>query len=47
MREEIKDIGRLTHMLTAIDNVAEFTDGVTLNEFIKNKILFFAVVKKH
>lgn len=32
-------------MITAIDNVAEFTENVSLEEFINSKILFFAVVK--
>ena len=45
MREEVKDRGRLEHMLTAIGNVEEFTQGVTEDEFLKSKILFFAVVK--
>ena len=30
MREQIRDKGRLEHMLEAIDNVIEFTNGVTL-----------------
>ena len=45
MREGIKDIGRLQHMLSAIENVEEFTAGVSLEEFNNSKILFFAVVK--
>lgn len=45
MRDEIKDLGRLQHMLTAIENVEEFTSGVSLDEFVNSKILFFAVVK--
>ena len=45
MREVVKDRGRLEHMLTAIANVEEFMKGVTEDEFLKSKILFFAVVK--
>ncbi len=45
MRERIKDLGRLEHMLTAIENVEEFTKNVSLDDFLKSKILFFAVVK--
>lgn len=45
MREEIKDKGRLEHILTAIGNVEEFTANVTLDKFVSNKILYFAVVK--
>ena len=32
-------------MLSAIENVEEFTQGVTLEGFMHSKILFFAVVK--
>lgn len=29
MREVVKDKGRIEHMMSAIDNVEEFTKGVT------------------
>lgn len=45
MREAIKDRGRLEHMLSAIDNVEEFTKDISLDDFVKSKVLFFAVVK--
>lgn len=45
MREEVRDRGRLEHMLTAIENVEEFTENISLEEFLKSKVLFFAVVK--
>ena len=45
MREAIKDRGRLEHMLSAIDNVEEFTQDISLDDFVKSKVLFFAVVK--
>ena len=44
MREAIKDRGRLEHMLSAIENVEEFTKDITLDDFVKSKVLFFAVV---
>ena len=45
MREPVRDKGRLEHMLLAISNVEEFTKDVTLEEFVKSKVLFYAVVK--
>ena len=45
MREAIKDRGRLEHMLSAIENVEEFTKDVSLDDFVKSKVLFVAVVK--
>lgn len=37
MREEVRDRGRLEHMLTAIENVEEFTENISLEEFMKSK----------
>lgn len=45
MREPVRDKGRLEHMLLAISNVEEFTKDVTIEEFVKSKVLFYAVVK--
>jgi uncharacterized protein with HEPN domain len=45
MREKIRDKGRLEHILNAITNAIEFTKDVTYENFLNNKILFFAVVK--
>lgn len=45
MREQVRDRGRLEHILAAIANVEEFTKGITLDDFVNNKVLFFAVVK--
>ena len=42
---EVKDKGRLEHMLTAINNVEEFTKGINQEDFVNSKVLFFAVVK--
>ena len=45
MREAVRDKGRIEHMLAAIANVEEFTNGVSAEEFVNGKVLFFAVVK--
>jgi len=45
MREPLRDSERLKHIITAIDNIFEFVDGVTLDEYRSNKMLRFAVVK--
>ena len=45
MREQVRDRGRLEYILTAITNVEEFTENTTLDDFVNNRILFFAVVK--
>ena len=45
MREAVRDKGRIEHMLSAIGNVEEFTKDVTVEDFVKSKILFYAVVK--
>ena len=45
MREVIKDRGRLEHMLSAIENVEEFTRDILEKDFVNSKLLFFAVVK--
>ena len=45
MREVIRDKGRIGHMLSAIDNVEEFTKDITKDDFVNSKIIFYAVVK--
>ena len=45
MREVIRDKGRIEHMLSAIDNVEEFTKDITIDDFVNSKIIFYAVVK--
>ena len=45
MRESIRNKGRLEHILLSIDNVIEFTQDVTFEDFLIDKKLFFAVVK--
>lgn len=44
MREPVRDKNRLQHMLEAMNNVNEFTQGVTYEELVGNKILCHAVV---
>ena len=45
MRDKPKDKGRLLHILEAIENLVEFTDGVSFEEYKNSKILRFAVIK--
>jgi len=45
MREIIRDKNRLEHILESINYILEFTNGINFEEFLKNKMLQFAVVK--
>ncbi len=45
MREKPKDINRLSHIIEAIDNLFEFTKGISFDEYKGDKILRFAVIK--
>ena len=45
MREPLRDRGRLTDIIEAIDNISEFVDGVSFDEYLNNKMMRFAVVK--
>ena len=45
MREQVRDRGRLEHILQAIDKVFEFTKDVKREDFKKGSILYFAIVK--
>ena len=45
MREQVKDKGRLEHILESIENLFEFTKDVDFEQFITNKLLNFAVIK--
>jgi len=40
MREVIKDRGRLEHMLSAIENVEEFTRGILEKDFVNSNSCF-------
>lgn len=45
MREKPKDNGRLLHIQTAINNINEFLEGKNAEDFLLDKLLYFAVVK--
>jgi len=45
MRETVRDKNRLEHILEAIDNVFEFTKGMTFDDYVTDKKGKFAVVK--
>ena len=45
MRERINDRGRLEHILLAIGNVEEFLQDYDYENFIADKIMYYAVVK--
>ena len=44
MREIVRDKGRSEHMLAAIDNVFEYTEGLSYDDFEKNKVLCHATI---
>ena len=44
MREAIRDKNRLEHIIEAIDNVNEFTQGLAFDDLVGNKMLCHAVV---
>ncbi len=46
MREPIKDRGRLIHVLNAVNDILEYTEGISYEQLCENKILFSAVVYK-
>lgn len=45
MREKPKDRGRLLHIKEAIDNIKEFKENISLEDFKKDKLRYFAIVK--
>lgn len=45
MREPLKDRNRLEHIITSIDYIQDFMEGVPYEEFKKNKLVYFAVIK--
>ena len=45
MREPVKDKGRLEHILSAIDKIDRFLEGLDLKSFSENEIMYYAVVK--
>ena len=45
MREKPKDKGRLLHILDSISNINEFLIDKTAEDFLTDKMLYFAIVK--
>ena len=45
MREPARDPGRLQDILTAADMIREFTEGLSREELMEDKLRYFAVVK--
>lgn len=45
MREKPKDRGRLMHILESISNINEFLVDKTAEDFLTDKMLYFAIVK--
>lgn len=45
MREPSRDKGRLSDIVEACSNVMEFTDGLTQEQFLSDKLRYFAVMK--
>lgn len=45
MREKPKDRGRLLHIMESLNNITEFLEGKTAEDFLLDKLLYFAIVK--
>ena len=45
MREQVRDKGRLEHILESIENLFEFTKDIDFEHFMSDKLLKFAVIK--
>ncbi|MCB0561790.1 MAG: DUF86 domain-containing protein [Lewinellaceae bacterium] len=45
MRRKPQDKERLEHILEAANNIQEFTEGVSYEEYLQNKVLQYAIVK--
>ncbi|KAA6302407.1 MAG: hypothetical protein EZS26_001520 [Candidatus Ordinivivax streblomastigis] len=45
MRENPKNEIRLRHIIEAIDNIFEFVNGVSFEDYRSNKMLRFAIIK--
>ena len=45
MREVERDPGRIQDMLEAADYIISFVEGVTYEQFLGDKIRYFAVMK--
>ena len=44
MREQIKDKGRLEHILESINNIFEFSSGKTFEQIEQDKMCYYAIV---
>lgn len=45
MREKPKDKGRLLHILQAISDIDSFMEGKSAEDFLNDRMLYFAIVK--
>jgi len=45
MREAVRNLDRLLHIQECMDNIQEFIGNKTFDEFVADKLLFYAVVK--
>lgn len=44
MREQVRDKGRLEHILESINNIYEFVDNKTFEQIINDKMRYYAIV---
>lgn len=45
MREKTRDKSRIVDIVTYSENVTEFVKDISFDDFVNNKVLFFAVMK--
>ncbi|MCF0178894.1 MAG: DUF86 domain-containing protein [Bacteroidales bacterium] len=45
MREPLRDIARIEHILECIDRLFDFTKDVTFEQYLENQMMKFAVIK--
>ncbi len=45
MREPQRDKGRLEDIIEAASNVAQFVDGISYEEFLSDKLHYYAILK--
>ena len=44
MKEELRDLGRLEHILKAIDNAIRFSEGMKEADLKKETVEYYAIV---
>ena len=44
MREQVRDKGRLEHILECVNNIYEFVGGYELSQILNDKVRYFAIV---